>query len=722
MTNEQMERLVKKAVNQGLPGVGAGERTKNRLYQNVLEGKKMKRLSGWTLPGGKRVSFAMTVLLAVLLISGAVAAALLPPREVLEKEAIPLAVGNDSGGLVNNEYSNDDLAKLVAALAENGFTLDENDEVLRALRRGDGYWEEETVMAVCRKAFGGSLNEWTAEQQHWFGDMMVKMNYAEENDFELPGENALGDDEALKLAVNEMKTAFPAYDFTDKSAFRVERVYQEESGWEFTFTRRSVYGGTYRVQFEKDGKNPVWTAEQPGDDFTDADVVDRMMPAAYGYGAGHWPQEAFHEMEEALGRAKETEDARAEIKGYKMTRYPIPGAGDLSREDAVRAALAAVGEGAWADTAVLMEDDANRLWKVQAVESGKGNEKRTLVEIDGKSGAVLGTHVMTEEDSRDLPFMTAKIYEQVTAGRPGREEVIKIAVETAEKEAGQALHLTDESRYALDIMNGRDWTVRFLPKGIEAGRVAVMVNKETGKARCVTLDTEPLTADNLLMRMRNVYESEDKWTEDMRLLFEEKARTLNAQTLTGRVYQATRYGRAADAKISREEAQLAAVRASGQNSAEAWSGVLIKTDEDALVWKVRVLTSPLTTLYEIDAQTGEVLNREPFVSDNTDIDPSCKIYSLRRTFWRLSKAEKGLVPSAAREVSLVYGNKELDDPTLSELFDKSLYTVKEEESKVSFIAGVKGWPSFFVSFDADGVPVKTEKTEGSMENFGEDRG
>ena len=44
---------------------------------------------------------------------------------------------------------------------------------MEALKNGEGFDEEETIMEVCRQAFGGTYSFWTLEQKHWFDEMMT---------------------------------------------------------------------------------------------------------------------------------------------------------------------------------------------------------------------------------------------------------------------------------------------------------------------------------------------------------------------------------------------------------------------------------------------------------------------------------------------------------------------------------------------------------------------
>ncbi len=151
----------------------------------------------------KRLSVGLVLAIVLMLIAmTALAVALLSPKEVVEQVAVPMAQNNDKEWRVETDFTPEQLAELIRACNENGISLDENHEIMRAIRNGKGYDEEEAIMAVCRAAFGGNYDEWTLEEQHWFWDVLVEIGWASENNVEAPGPNDLAEEDAKMRMIN----------------------------------------------------------------------------------------------------------------------------------------------------------------------------------------------------------------------------------------------------------------------------------------------------------------------------------------------------------------------------------------------------------------------------------------------------------------------------------------------------------------------------------------
>lgn len=156
------------------------------MAQEKMKGKKMKKIS---------IGLAFAIVL-LLLTATALAVALLSAKEVVEQVAVPMAQGNDKDWRVETRFTPDQLAAFIQACNENGIDLDENNAIMEALRNGEGYDEEEAIMAVCRVAFGGVYGEWTIAERYWFQKMMVEIGFASEVDEELPGPDDLTEEDA----------------------------------------------------------------------------------------------------------------------------------------------------------------------------------------------------------------------------------------------------------------------------------------------------------------------------------------------------------------------------------------------------------------------------------------------------------------------------------------------------------------------------------------------
>ena len=149
------------------------------------------------------LSLALILALALLTVTGAIAAALLSAQEVVEQTAVPLAKENDTDALVIDTYTPDQVAALIRAANENGITLDETTGIMQALRNGEGYWEDEAVMEICRAAFGGLFPEWTIEEKHWYQEIFSQMSGyppEEQNPYPLPGAGDMPVQEARETA------------------------------------------------------------------------------------------------------------------------------------------------------------------------------------------------------------------------------------------------------------------------------------------------------------------------------------------------------------------------------------------------------------------------------------------------------------------------------------------------------------------------------------------
>ena len=182
----------------------------------------------------RKLSAGLVVCIVLVLLSlTALAAALLTGMEIIEQQAIPVAQGNDAPLRVNDVYSHEELVALLRVAEENGITVDD-DHIREALLRGEGYYEEETIMAICRAAFGGLYYEWDVEERHWYGEMMVEIGFRDENYNRLPGEGEIAPSEARALAVTLLQTEFPDAAIHDPARYRVVEDF-DEGGWYFTW-------------------------------------------------------------------------------------------------------------------------------------------------------------------------------------------------------------------------------------------------------------------------------------------------------------------------------------------------------------------------------------------------------------------------------------------------------------------------------------------------------
>lgn len=194
----------------------------------------------------------------------ALAVALLTGTQIIEQFAVPIAQENDGEGYTQDSYTHDELAQLIQTLNENGITLDEDGRIMRALKNGQGYWEEDVLREICEHAFGGPINQWTIEEKHWFEEMRVKIGFAEYNCFIVPGDGDMTTREARTYAANKLNEAYGA-DLPDASdnTWRIEEwffQYRDENGnpqparWQFEYVNKNTDLGEYIVEFTRDGE------------------------------------------------------------------------------------------------------------------------------------------------------------------------------------------------------------------------------------------------------------------------------------------------------------------------------------------------------------------------------------------------------------------------------------------------------------------------------------
>ncbi len=201
MRDEMLRSRIRHALDAELSGLYPSALQRGQLFDNTIGGKRVKRKL--------TVGLALAIALVLVTVAAvAVTLALLTPQEVVEQVAVPMARGNDKEWRVTTDFSPEELAAFIRACSENGIDLDENNAIMEALRSGEGYDEEEAIMAVCREAFGGNIGDWTLAQQHWFWDVMVEIGWASENNVDVPGPDDLTEEEARALMIAALRAEY----------------------------------------------------------------------------------------------------------------------------------------------------------------------------------------------------------------------------------------------------------------------------------------------------------------------------------------------------------------------------------------------------------------------------------------------------------------------------------------------------------------------------------
>ena len=199
MNDKKLEQQIRHSLNAELSRLNTSSWQRDRFFENATGGYKVKR----------KLTYGLVLAIVLLLAAAtAVAVALLSAQEVVEQVAVPMAQENDPDWRVNMQFSPEELAAFIRAANENGITIDENDDIMRALQNGEGYDEEEAIMEVCRQAFGGIYSFWTLEQKHWFDEMMVAIGFADGPVWSMPGEGDLTEEEAKTKLIAAIQDEF----------------------------------------------------------------------------------------------------------------------------------------------------------------------------------------------------------------------------------------------------------------------------------------------------------------------------------------------------------------------------------------------------------------------------------------------------------------------------------------------------------------------------------
>ena len=331
------------------------------------EARQARVLASLEPEGGTTMKRKMTMalVLAAILMLGtmtAVAIELLTGRQFIEQIAVPMAQENDEKEFTQESYTHEELIQLIQTLNENGITLDEDSNIMRALRNGQGYWEEETLMAICREAFGGNFSTWSIEEKHWFDNMTVQIGFKEKNPYRIPGEGDMTIPEARAHAVELLKDEYGVelppesneqwmlwewfYEaWTDESGFHPAK-------WKFQYLNRKTNVQEYSVSFDWEGNlidisEAGFHGEQT--EFDSYNMADRYFSDKYGSWSD-WPLEAWAEFGEAIA---DLEPERRSQWCYINAGYRLPPEGAISGEQAVSIAMEDIALKGETETAII---------------------------------------------------------------------------------------------------------------------------------------------------------------------------------------------------------------------------------------------------------------------------------------------------------------------------------------------------------------------------------
>lgn len=204
------------------------------------------------------VGLLLTAALVLPLAAPALASSL-PVQQFVEQEVVPMALANDAGETINDRFSGDELRRIAQLAQQRDIALPEM--LPRAIGHGQSAYEEETIMALAREAFGKPFAEWTIEQKHWFGERMVAIGFRQTNSDCLPKEGEIPLDEALLLAANKIAQEY-GDDVRDAGQWKVTANYwaqpQEDGAllppkWYFSFIPLDVKNNGYQMVLDSSG-------------------------------------------------------------------------------------------------------------------------------------------------------------------------------------------------------------------------------------------------------------------------------------------------------------------------------------------------------------------------------------------------------------------------------------------------------------------------------------
>ena len=710
MNEQMMKERIQQALNAQMSGVGTSPAERSELLENAIGGRKVKR----KLTVG--LVFAMVL---VLMTAAAVAAILLTRKEIVEQVAVPLAVENDGELGVKSSYSAEELAELVRTLNENGITLEENSTIMQALKTGEEFYEEEAIMEICKQAFGGNLGTWTLEEQDWFNKMMADIGFCESYEPCLPGEDNMTYEQAEAYAFSAWEKEY-GEDLhpEDRAIYQLERSFCHDSDadgmatWYFTLNPRDLDHGRYSIMFrDRDPKETtevskvLWDWNRP---YT-ADELLAAFRMVYGTNQGRWEQPVWQKMHEMMANAEidqeETYSCR-EYRGYQMTGYPEPAEGEITREEAIRIAGETMKDKhAAMESVLLTEYDGKRAWLVSFRIKAEYGCDSSVVTVDSRTG---NAESIKEGAAPLMRYVPEAAYAKAGEGLMTWEDELNLAVNAVTK-VHPELDLMNDNEYEIRTASIREIKINFITKNIHHGDVFVSVSRD-GTLKELTVDEEELNGDNLFERYWKVYGYFGEWDQKTWVQLAKDMELLEPESLEGKLLKAGRYPEENAVSVGRTEAMKIAIKASGKRTAEINTCVLVGAEPHP-VWKLRVMAydddDGADKVFEVDAETGEVLGSEPY---KTDYTPHYVLFSLERNRRAMELKELGPVEIARREITYAFGDLSLDCPE-PEFDEPDLYEIQTDGLTTRFIGRDPNMYNYEVELDENGYVLRCESSE-----------
>lgn len=346
-----------------------------------------------------KLSFGLVLAIILCMLTlTAVAAVLLTSQELVETEVLPMALENDTS-TINDTFTNEELAHIVALAEENGIKL--SDSILRALEKGEGYWEEEVIMSLAKAQFGPYPGQWTLEEQYWFGEMTSIIGLADYNTYYIPSAG----DMTYEVAYTKAKeyVAAKGHDISlldDRTQYALWRSCSAERNnegdilciwWNFWFEPLDVDLPSFDIELNEDGSLASFT-HKPGMTETlnsstlNCNDVQDYFTDIYG-SRNKWSPEVFVEYVTVL-RQTDLSNASRGIRAFAATQFCLPPEGALTADQALAIAQNTVGiNNAINCSFTCFMVDGRVCWKVTMCQYQQ--VVRDMVEMDAVTGEIL---------------------------------------------------------------------------------------------------------------------------------------------------------------------------------------------------------------------------------------------------------------------------------------------------------------------------------------------
>ena len=696
MRDEAIRARIQQALDKDLAALTLTSRQKEELFEQIAGGKPVK----------KKIKFSMGLALALLLallVLGAAAAMLLSAQEVIEKNAVPMAAQNDTATRRTESYTNDQLVALIKAANENGITLDESTGIMRALRKGEGYWEDEAIMEICREAFGGLIYEWKYDEQYWFMGLMALTN-GYESDMPYPGPEDLTAEKAWAAADRQLTAAYPeeAQAIADPLVYRRQESFgTEEDGrgvWYLVYQPSDLEHTKFIVTVDREGQADISPDSRDWTRFTVAQL-NGAVNEAYRAVTGtkySWSQEAWHAFSEKLPRAERTEGWSMEYDGYLLQAYPLPREGEVTAQQARAIAMQETQTPGLKWEQVLMAQGEERIWKVTA-----GSDPQESWEIDAQTGNILRRILWQPGDAVWQAYMLDSSYRQVRGNILTGTEALQLAAQAAREALKEDIPFENSHLFEarVNFLEQRGyWQLRFRTKTTAYGNAEVRITEPDHGIAVVSCEPSQVDGDTLYHRYKEAYGA-NRWTQDIWVRFAADMQRYTPTSWEGKLLKATSYPEAGSVEMTRAQAVDIAFSHNEIREEEELDATLIAADPHP-VWKVVLGGEAALWMYEIDTATGQVLDKEMFKPDNYAFDNPLKRYTLHRDYALAFVAEFGMERLAEIEVTKYAADMTMDEPEmpLGPGGETVEYTPVAGDHTVTFQANAPGADSYRVTF------------------------